>query len=83
MVPDNSEACNNRGLTYLSKGDYDQAIPDFDKAIELEPMTVGPYNNRDRAYLGKGNHDQAIKDLNTALEMDPDNCPLHNNRGLA
>ena len=42
MKPDNVEAYIYRGLTYHHKGEYDRAIGDFTKAIELKPNYAGP-----------------------------------------
>ena len=35
--PDDAIAYYNRGATYKLKGDFDRAIADFSKAIELKP----------------------------------------------
>ncbi|MGN8545251.1 tetratricopeptide repeat protein [Bradyrhizobium sp. 13971] len=44
-------AYNNRGNAYAAKGDYDGAIRDFDRSIELNPTYTKPFNNRGVAYL--------------------------------
>ena len=44
-------AFNNRGNAHTAKGDYDRAIPDFDKSIKLDPTNAKPFNNRGAAYL--------------------------------
>ena len=36
---------NNRGATYGEKGQYDQAVSDFNKAIEMNPLDAEAYNN--------------------------------------
>ncbi|MCD6490503.1 MAG: tetratricopeptide repeat protein [Thermodesulfobacterium sp.] len=36
----------NRGNAYLNKGEYDLAIKDLTKAIELNPNYAAAYNNR-------------------------------------
>ena len=61
----------NRGVTYKSKGQYDQAISDFTKALEIIPRFAEAYNNRGNAYAMKGQYDQAISDFTKALEINP------------
>jgi tetratricopeptide (TPR) repeat protein len=33
------------GTTFLKKGDYDQAIFSFNKALEIDPKLIGAYFN--------------------------------------
>src|SRR5262249_1190139 len=40
----------NRGLAYWSKGNYDSAITDLTKVIELNPRDAAAYANRGLAY---------------------------------
>ena len=74
---------NNRGFTYCEIGQYDQAISDFSKAIEINPRLAHAYNNRGAAYLYKAQYDQAISDLSKAIEIDPRFKHAYNNRGWA
>ena len=74
---------NGRGLAYGQLGDYDQAIADFSRAIELKPDIAKPYNNRALVYEKKGRHDREMHDLNRAIEVDPDYAVAYNNRAMA
>ena len=56
----NAEAYNNRGVAYAAKGQYDQAISDYNKALEMNPRFAKAYYNRGLAYWRKGQPDQAI-----------------------
>ena len=65
---------------YIDRGErkrkawkVDEAISDFDKAIELDPSNTSAYCHRGRTYLGQNLHGKAIKDLDTALRID-DKC---------
>ena len=49
----------HRGRAYFNKGDYDSAIRDFGKAIEIKPMFSPAYRDRKEAYLAKGDCDPA------------------------
>lgn len=62
-----------RGLTFLDSGKYDQALDDFDRAVELEPNNVWPIANRAIARVWKRDFDAAAKDLKRAENLDPDN----------
>ncbi|MFH1440728.1 MAG: tetratricopeptide repeat protein [Candidatus Omnitrophota bacterium] len=71
----------NRGLTSQIRGDYEQAISDFTKAIEINPNDAHGYNNRGLIYEIKGSYDQAIADFNKAIEINPDFEGPYCNRG--
>lgn len=73
----------NRGIAYGKNGEYDEAIADFTKALELEPNNMSAYCNRGLAYLEKGVPDQAIANFTKALELEPNNIFAYRNRGLA
>jgi tetratricopeptide (TPR) repeat protein len=64
---------------YHLKRDFDQAIKDATKAIELEPEKAAYYDTRGWAYLGSGDStramrdfDQAIKYATNAIELKPE-----------
>ena len=44
----------------LLKGDYDSAISDFTKAIQLNPQHADAYTGRGNAYDKKGNWKDAL-----------------------
>jgi len=52
---------NNRGLAYGQIGNINQAILDFNKAIELKPNSATYRYNLANAYLGEQNYPMAIK----------------------
>jgi tetratricopeptide (TPR) repeat protein len=56
-VENNAEAYNTRGLAHKRKGQLDQAISDYNKAIEINPRHAEAYVNRGVAYYMKGEHD--------------------------
>ncbi len=69
------------GQEYFNKGQYDLAIIDFSKAIELNPRDAGIYGWRGAAYNRKGQYDLAIIDLNTAIELNPNDANAYAWRG--
>ena len=51
LNPDDTNAYSNRGAVFVSKGDYDRAIADFTKAIELDPNNTNAHKNLRTAKL--------------------------------
>ncbi len=78
-----AEAYCNRGVVYAKKGQYDQAISDFTRALKINPKLADAYNNWGAAYAEKGQYDQAISDCTKALEINPNFAEAYNNRGVA
>ena len=72
----------DRGLAYGKAGKHNQAIEDFNRAIELNPQAAAAYNNRGLAYYNLGNYEQAIKDCDMALQINPEEAEAYYNRGL-
>ena len=56
-----------RGLSYSYKQEYDSAIKDYSKVIELNPQYDEAYYNRGIAYSDKQEYDSAIKDYSKAI----------------
>ena len=59
----------NRGNTYYTKGDYDQAIYDYSKVIELNPNFAVAYNNRAISYYFKKEYDKVWEDVHKAQTL--------------
>ena len=58
-----AEAYNHRGIAYVNKGQFDQAISDYNKALELNPMDALAYYNRGVAYYSRKDYDKAWDDV--------------------
>ena len=82
-VKNNAESYYRRGNAWCTKGDYDRAIANYSKAIELDERFAVAYGNRGSAYLGKSHYDRAISDYNKAIEINPKLAEAYYNRGLA
>jgi len=81
--PGKARGYNNRGNAYHNIGRFDQAITDFDKAIQIQPAYEAYYNRRGNAYLAKGLSDQAVLDYNQAIQIEPDYSEALFGRGNA
>jgi tetratricopeptide (TPR) repeat protein len=71
MNPQHSKAYNSRGNCYLQNEQYDVAITDHNKAIELDPQDSYAYYNRGLDYYRKGEYLLAINDYNNAVHLNP------------
>jgi tetratricopeptide (TPR) repeat protein len=83
MKPEIGEFLKN-GNAYLDTGDYDQALIEFTKAIELDPHSALAYRSRGNAYSYLSEFDKAIDDFTQAIGLNPDEALLaivYHNRG--
>ena len=76
-------AYNNRGNAYATKEDYDRAIRDFDRSIELNPTYSKPFNNRGVAYVRKHQYDGATDAFDRAIKLNPNYGEAFANRAGA
>ncbi|HOY31085.1 MAG TPA: tetratricopeptide repeat protein [Bacteroidales bacterium] len=81
-APGKARAINNRGFIYLQREQWDKAVSDFSKAIEIFPGWAITYYNRAVAYEKLGLLDNAIADYTTAIKFDPKYDNAYYNRGL-
>ncbi|MCX4357543.1 MAG: leucine-rich repeat domain-containing protein, partial [Oscillospiraceae bacterium] len=57
---------------YLSEQNYEQAVIEFQRILEIEPMNVDAYLGLADAYLGLGDTEKAIEILREGLEKTSD-----------
>ncbi|MBE9204134.1 tetratricopeptide repeat protein [Synechocystis salina LEGE 06099] len=81
--PQNPAVWSNRGNSRVSQNKLDEAIADFNQAIELAPDQADPYLNRGTALEAKGEFNAAIADYNKVLAVNPEDAFAYNNRGNA
>eukprot|EP00457_Paulinella_chromatophora_P004461 gb/GEZN01004473.1/.p1 GENE.gb/GEZN01004473.1/~~gb/GEZN01004473.1/.p1 ORF type:complete len:488 (-),score=97.20 gb/GEZN01004473.1/:398-1861(-) len=60
-----------RASVYLRQRKYSQALPDLDKAIELDPAYLAVYGHRARAHLLRGSCQSAYTDYQVVLKDKP------------
>ncbi len=81
LDPEAASPYNDRGFAYATKGEFDNAIADYNKVIELDPNDAMAYNNRGIAHSLKGELENAIADFDKAIELDPNYTDAYINRG--
>lgn len=72
-----------RGTMYSKKGNYQEAIKAYDKAIEVNPSYAIAYYNRSVAYTKTGQYERAINDCNKVLQLDPQHANSFYTRGVS
>ena len=75
-------ALNDRGNAYEAVGEYDRAIEDYGRAIQLNPGYAAAYYNRADVYYAKLDFDRAVEDYSEAIRLEPDSARAHNSRGV-
>jgi Flp pilus assembly protein TadD len=82
--PDDARIHNNLGTALTRAGRPAEAIPEFEKALELKhPRFSSVYFNLGRALLVAGQPDRAIVAFDEGLQYDSDSAELHYHLGLA
>jgi mannitol/fructose-specific phosphotransferase system IIA component (Ntr-type)/Flp pilus assembly protein TadD len=73
LVPPNiSDPYYERGGTYFLKGDFDSAINDYTKVLQINPEEDTAYNNRGLSYFNIENYEKAVADFSRAIQLKPD-----------
>ncbi len=68
---------------FFDENDYDMAISEFEKCLDIDPYFVKAYCNLGVIYILKKDYTKAINELNQALNIDPKFKEAYFNIGLA
>ena len=79
-TPPDSTFYFNRANSNFVKGDFDLAIVDYNKSIELNPKDTSSYLSRGMAYFNKKNYDLTIADYDKVIELNPTDAKTYFNR---
>ena len=71
------------GVSFHQRGEYQEAMARYGRAIELNPQDAYAYNNRGVAKNALGDHQGAIADFDNAIERNSQFAHAYNNRGVA
>ncbi len=70
-----------RAMLHFEKGDFEQAISDFDQALRLQPDQPGLLFQRAAARASAGQVEKALEDYDLVLQIQPDDGPALAARG--
>jgi tetratricopeptide (TPR) repeat protein len=70
LEPDNATGWSNVGVAYDRLGNYEQAIPNYQKSISLQPTWDG-YSNLSSIYFFLHRYSEAIQAAEKAVELGP------------
>jgi tetratricopeptide (TPR) repeat protein len=78
----------NRALAHKNEGEYDRALADANKSMELAPGDAVALRGRGDIYVARGkkaqgDFDAAIADYTEAIRLDPRDATAYRHRGLA
>jgi tetratricopeptide (TPR) repeat protein len=83
IEPDTAEKFIERGLSFYDKGDFDSAMDDFTRALNLDMHCARSYYIRGVLYGVRCDYDASIADLTDAYELDPEDSHYSNALSLA
>jgi Flp pilus assembly protein TadD len=72
----------NLGVHLMEKGNYEEAILEFRKALHLRPDIPTIHNNLGVCLYRKGEIPQALNEYNAALRLKPDHVNAHMNLAM-
>ena len=76
-------AVYNRAFTYKMIGDYENALIDANKAIEIDPRDAHAWMLRGKIHMLFRDYSEAIIDYTQAMQLDSEMVEAQFNRGLA
>jgi Flp pilus assembly protein TadD len=80
---DNAKAHIDFGVALFNKGQMEEAIIHFQKAVEIDPENAKTHCNLGNALMRKGRVDEAILHFQKAVAIRPEYAKAHDNLGNA
>jgi len=71
LSPEKGEENRLKGNEYFEKGEFREAIKEYNEGIRRDPENIKIYSNRCFAYIKVYDPPAALKDADKCLEMDP------------
>ncbi|MAE20030.1 hypothetical protein CMK12_14070 [Candidatus Poribacteria bacterium] len=72
----------NRGLTYYNRGQLEQSIAEYQKAIQIKPDFAQAHNNLGNVYYNQGKLEEAVVEYQGAIAINPNYAKAHYNLGV-
>ena len=79
--PDKKYLYNNRANAYKMMKEFNKALADYNKAIELDKNYLSPYNGKTSLYLMQGRISEALMTADEILKINPKYAGAYNNKG--
>ena len=70
--PENADAYHHRGMIRTKERDFNPAVVDFEKALELDPTNAYSHYYAGIAYNGLKRRDKMVEHFQTFVQMEPD-----------
>ena len=83
LAPASAGELNHRGITLAQQGRLDEAIADFQRAVQIEPDNAVAHGNLGLALTIQGRLDEAIVCCRRYVELKPDAAEGYSNLGRA
>lgn len=80
---DLATAYKNRGDAHDDQGQFEQALEDYDRAVETNPLDAEAFNSRGTTYIALERYKQAIEDFDQAIRINPASSMALGNRCFA
>ncbi len=81
LAPRRSELYYYRAVALSALSEFEQAMADFDIAVETNPHWALPLAGRGSANAALGQLDEAVNDFTKAIHLEPNQAALYTNRG--
>ncbi len=81
--PPDFDFYRTRATSYVEKGDFNSAVADLGKALEMRPKDAGTYLERGLTLARQGKHDASLADLDKAVELDPNSSNAFYGRAVS
>ncbi|MEQ8559429.1 MAG: tetratricopeptide repeat protein [Henriciella sp.] len=82
--PNRAATYVNRGVIRMREGDYEDALDDYAKAIEMKPDLGAAFLNKGAAHIYLKDFETALPALNRAIELDSEDIfAAYYNRAIA
>lgn len=77
-----AEAFRLRGAASLARNDMSAAMPDLNRAVQLDPNDAENFHQRSLAHRRQKDYDAAISDLDAAIKLSPQSATLLFDRAI-
>lgn len=75
LFPSRAVDAYQQGVAYLESGQFENAIDEFDRAIELDDQFAQAFWGRGEAWLALGEYETAVADFNRVVAQHPTTFP--------